>query len=134
MAIKIIVNQIGQHIVADVRQVENSDSGEVLAYLLKEPRILNYQALENGGLNIRMAPFCPASDENEFPYRTDHVASILEPRGDVAEQYRKLVYPEIDHQAAAEMRGEGTLEEILEDDDESGTDGSEERANDSELQ
>ena len=117
MAIKILVNQIGQHVVADIRQVENNETGEVLAYLLKEPRLISYQTGENGALTLRMAPFCPASDENEFPYRTDHVAAILEPRADVAEQYVKVAYPTVDYAAAAELKtGEGTLEEILEDD------------------
>jgi len=131
MAIKILVNQIGQHVIADIRQVENTDNGEVLAYLLKEPRLVTYQTGENNSLNLRMAPFCPASDENEFPYRTDHVAAILEPRNDVAEQYKKIVYPEVDHVAAAMTAKEGTLEEILESEDEPNDDGAEERVDDS---
>ena len=93
MAVKVLVNAIGQHIIADVKQVENTDTKEVLAYWVKEPRIATYSASEEGGLSLRFSPYCLISDESEFSIRSEHVVSILEPTDAVKESWEGAVYP-----------------------------------------
>ena len=43
MAVKLLVSQIGQHIIADVKQVENKETKEIIAYWVKNPRVVGYQ-------------------------------------------------------------------------------------------
>lgn len=93
MAVKVLVNSIGQHIVADTKQVENKESKEIVGYWLKEPRIGSYTRDDNGNINVSFSPFCIMSDENEFSYRANDVVAILEPRQDVVDSYIKLTAP-----------------------------------------
>ena len=51
MSIKVLINAIGQHLIADVKQVENSETNEVLAYWLREPRLISYSADDQGQLS-----------------------------------------------------------------------------------
>lgn len=93
MAVKVLVNSIGQHIVADTKQVENKESKEIVGYWLKDPRIGSYSRDEGGNINVSFAPFCIMSDEKEFSYRANDVVAILEPRQDVIDSYNKLTAP-----------------------------------------
>ena len=98
MAIKVLVTAIGQHIIADTKQVSRKDTEETVAYWVKEPRLVLYTRPEgeavDGGVSINFASYCLISDENEFSIAKDHVVSILEPRADVLQSYRERVYPE----------------------------------------
>ena len=94
MAVKVLVNAIGQHIIADVKQVENTETKEILAYWVKEPRVATYVSAEEGGVNLRFSPYCLISDEAEFSIRADNVVAILEPQAAVVESWTKAVYPE----------------------------------------
>ena len=97
MAVKVLVNAIGQHIVSEVKQVENKETGELIAYWLENPRMVNYVARtaeEGGGVTVNFANICPLSDENNFSVRADHIVSILEPREDVVTGYNGVVNPE----------------------------------------
>ena len=93
MAVKVLVTNIGQHIIADVKQVENKETKEVIAYWVKNPRVVSYQLDEQQQVNVNFGMFCIVSNENEFSLRADHVVSILEPREDVAERYEDIVNP-----------------------------------------
>ena len=98
MAIKVLVTAIGQHVIADTKQVSRKDTEETVAYWVKEPRLVLYTrpegGAEDGGVSINFASYCLISDENEFSIAKDHVVSILEPRADVLQSYRERVYPE----------------------------------------
>ena len=93
MAVKVLVTNIGQHIIADVKQVENKETKEVIAYWVKNPRVISYQLDEQKQVNVNFGMFCIVSNENEFSLRADHVVSILEPREDVTERYDEIVNP-----------------------------------------
>lgn len=96
MAIKVLVNALGQHIVAEVKQVENKETQELVGYWLENPRLVNYSPRgeeEGGGVNVGFGPLCPLSDEQAYSVRAEHIISILEPRADVVGSYNQLVAP-----------------------------------------
>ena len=93
MASKVLVTTIGQHIIADVKQVENKETKEVIAYWLKNPRTVSYSLDEEQQVNVSFGQFCLISNETEFSIRADHVVSILDPRPEVEERYLGIVYP-----------------------------------------
>lgn len=93
MAVKVLVTNIGQHVIADTKQVENKETKEVIAYWVKNPRIVSYQLDEQQQVNVNFGMYCIVSNESEFSIRADHVVSILEPREDVADRYDEIVNP-----------------------------------------
>ena len=94
MTVKILVTAIGQQIIAGVKQIENKETKELVGYWLSQPRLVQYQRDEDGQVGVNFGAYCLVSDENEFSLRSDHVVAILEPRDDVVEGYKKLVFPE----------------------------------------
>ena len=111
MAIKVLVNAIGQHLIADVKQVENTETKEVLAYWVREPRLVTYVRGENDDVRVRFQSYCVLSDENEFSIRAENIVSILEPKDDVAESYREVAYPSTP-EVTAEVSAEETDESV----------------------
>ena len=93
MTVKILVSAIGQHIIAGVRVVENQETQERVAYLLKEPRVIQYRPGEDGKTNLSLLPYCFASDENEFSISESHIVAVLEPREEIEKAYTEQVYP-----------------------------------------
>ena len=91
MAVKVLVNTLGQHIVADVKQVENKETKELIAYWVKYPRIAAYSRDEEGAIAVGFSPYCVLSDEQEFTVRTESVVAILEPRADVVTEYERII-------------------------------------------
>lgn len=105
MAIKVLINAIGQQLIADVKQVENSDTNEVIAYWLREPRVLHFVANEEGpGVNVRFLDTCIAAVNTEYSVRADHIVSILDPKEEIEKSYSDLVFP--DALASAVVEGE----------------------------
>lgn len=90
MAIKVLVNSVGQHIVADAKQIEEKESKKVIAYLVKDARVATYSRDEEGNINVGFAPYCIVSDEREFTLRAENIVAILEPRADVLEKYTEM--------------------------------------------
>ena len=93
MAVKVIVTAVGQHVIAEVKQIENKETNELVGYWLSEPRVVVYNRAEDNSVNIGFASYCLVSDENEFSMKADHVVSILEPRADVASKYAEVAFP-----------------------------------------
>ena len=93
MTVKVLVNQIGQHIIAATKQIENKETKEVIAYWLENPRVVGYAQGEDGQINVNFGAYCMLSDEAAFSIRADSIVSILEPREDVVERYTQLVTP-----------------------------------------
>ena len=91
MAVKVLVNTLGQHIVADVKQVENKETKELIAYWVKYPRVAAYSRDEEGAIAVVFSPYCILSDEQEFTIRTENVVAILEPRADVVTEYERII-------------------------------------------
>ncbi len=91
MAIKVLVNTLGQHIVADAKQVENKETKELIAYWVKNPRLAAYSRDEQGNLAVGFSPYCVLSDEQEFTLRVESVVAILEPREDVLSEYDRII-------------------------------------------
>jgi hypothetical protein len=121
MAVKVLVNAVGQHIVAEVKQVENKETGELVAYWLENPRLVNYSVRseeEGGGLSVNFGTMCPLSDEQAYSVRSEHIVSILEPRDDVAASYNDIVAPA---QAEAQVNIDGEGDESGADTAEDGT-------------
>lgn len=94
MSIKVIVTAVGQHVIADIKQIENKDTEEVVGYWLENPRVIAYSRKDEGdNVNIGFVNYCLVSDEQAFSMKADHVVSILEPRADVAAKYVEVVVP-----------------------------------------
>lgn len=91
MAVKVLVNTLGQHVVADVKQVENKETKDLIAYWVRNPRIAAYSRDEEGSIAVGFSPYCVLSDEQEFTVRTESVVAILEPREDVVTEYERIV-------------------------------------------
>ena len=111
MAVKVLVNTLGQHIVADAKQVENKETKELVAYWVKNPRLAAYSRDEEGNLAVGFSPFCVLSDEQEFTIRTDSVVAILEPRDDVLAEYERIVEGAVVTPVPAEEAAEALAEE-----------------------
>ena len=94
MAIKVLVTAIGQQVIADVKQVENKESKEVVGYWLTKPRVVTYQTDEEGNVGVNFGQYCLVSNESEFSIRAEHIVTILEPRPEVTERYSAIVNPE----------------------------------------
>ena len=94
MSVKVLVTEIGQHVVAEVKQIENKETNELVGYWLTEPRIVAYNRQEDGNVSVGFIAYCLVSDETEFSIKADHVVAILEPRDDVAAKYQKLAFPQ----------------------------------------
>ena len=109
MAVKVLVNAVGQHIVSEVKQVENKEDGSVVGYWLESPRIVNYAPRpeeEGGGITVNFGLMCPLTDEQAFSVRAEHIVSILEPREDVLKSYSDVVAP-AEGEGAVNVDGEG---------------------------
>ena len=94
MAIKILVNQIGQHIIADTKQVENKETNELIAYWVSNPRLVGYTRSEDDSIAVNFNNYCLVSDENEFTIKESNIVAILEPRDDVLQSYKSKVFDE----------------------------------------
>jgi hypothetical protein len=97
MAVKVLVTALGQHIVADAKQVENKETEELIGYWLDRPRLVSYSPTEDNdekGIAIQYLPYCILSDEQSFTIKADHIVAILEPRDDVATRYKEIVTPD----------------------------------------
>ena len=105
MTVKVLVNSIDQNIIAGVRQVTNTETEEVVAYWVREPRLISYVAdPENEGqISIRFVPLCIASDESEYSIRAESIVSILEPKAAIAESYRNHAFPEAEETVTPEV-------------------------------
>lgn len=91
MTVKVLVTSAGQQIISEVKQVENKESKEVIAYWVINPRVVTYNLTEEEQVNVNFAAYCLVSNENEFSIKADHVVSILEPRGEVLDRYNEVV-------------------------------------------
>ena len=94
MAIKVLVTQIGQQLLAEVKQVENKETKEIVGYWLTNPRTINYDQTEDGQVSVNFGTYCLVSSETEFSVRAEHIVAILEPREEVLERYSAMVEPE----------------------------------------
>ena len=95
MTVKVLVTALGQHLIADAKQVENKETQELVGYWLDNPRLVGYtRDDESGDIGIQYMPYCLISDEQSFTIRADHVVAILEPRDDVLSRYQELVTPQ----------------------------------------
>ena len=94
MAIKVLVTQIGQQLLADVKQVENKETKEIVGYWLSNPRTVNYDQSEDGQVSVNFGTYCLVSNETEFSVRAEHIVAILEPREEVLERYNTIIAPE----------------------------------------
>lgn len=103
MSIKVLINAIGQHMIADVKQVENTETNEVIAYWLREPRLISYTADEQGQVSVRFVTTCTVAVTTEYSVSASHIVSILDPREDVLEAYRAAAFPTVDGATTAEV-------------------------------
>ena len=93
MAVKVLVGLAGNQIIADTKQVENKETGELIAYWVINPQTINYSQNEDGSIALGFGTYCLVSDEKEFSIKESAVVSILEPKPEVLEAYLKKVNP-----------------------------------------
>ena len=94
MAVKILINALGQHTIADVKQVTNKETEELVAYWLREPRLISYRSTEEGQINIDLGSTCPVGVTTEYAVSHHHIVSILDPTKSMLEKYLEIVDPE----------------------------------------
>ena len=93
MAVKVLVNQIGQHIIADAKQVSRKDTEELIAYWVKNPKVVVYGTdEENSRVTVNFVDYCLVSDEAEHTINSNNIVAILEVRDDVLNAYNLKVY------------------------------------------
>lgn len=109
MTIKVLVNQIGQHIVASTKQIENKENKDIIAYWVTDPRLASYSVTEEGEINVQFAPYCLISDEKEFSIRAANIVAILEPSDQVKERYEQIVNPPVQEQEVTLDGGEDAV-------------------------
>ena len=102
MTVKILINNLGQHTIADVRQVSDKETEEILAYWVKEPRTISYRkAAEGEGVSVDFMSPCPVAVTTEYAVRADSIVSILDPVPQILEKYVEIVNA-VPAEAAAE--------------------------------
>ena len=93
MAVKVLVNQIGQHIIADAKQVTRKDTEDLVAYWVSNPKVILYgRDEESNSVTINFVDYCLVSDENEFTISSSNIVAILEPREQVLNSYKIKVF------------------------------------------
>jgi hypothetical protein len=97
MAVKVLVNAVGQHVLADTKQIENKETGDVVGYWVDQPRLVYYNQGEDGEVSVNFGSYCLISAESAFSIRAEHVVSILEPREEVVEAWKTAVYGPEEH-------------------------------------
>ena len=95
MAIKVLITEIGQHLIADVGQVTNKETEELIAYWVKNARVVSYRPVEGAqeAVSINFMDPCPLTAETEYAIAHQHIVSIVEPRPEVVESYLAAVNP-----------------------------------------
>lgn len=92
MSIKVIITPLGQQVIAEVKQIENKDTKQIVGYLLENPRLVSYQKGENEGeVAVNFAPYCLLSDDLEVSIRPEFATSIVTPRQEVIDNYSNVV-------------------------------------------
>lgn len=118
MAIKVIITPIGQQVIADVKQIENKDTNQVVGYLLSNPRVVSYQRGANEGeVAVNFTPYCLLSDDTEVTVRPETALSIVTPRQDVIDNYSNVVLKENDPEetpAQVEVVGNESSDSVVE--------------------
>ena len=94
MSVNILINSLGQHLIAETQQVNNKETGERIAYWVRDPRAVVYNRNEDGSVNIDFANPCPISSSTEYAIATHHIVSVLDPLPEVEERYQLVVAPE----------------------------------------
>lgn len=94
MSVKILINAIGQHLIADTQQVSNKETEELIAYWVRNPRAIVYNRTEDGSVTIDFANPCPITSSTEYAISSHNIVSILEPLPEVEERYLLVVAPE----------------------------------------
>lgn len=96
MAIKVLVNALGQHIIADVSQVTNKDTNELIAYWVKNARLISYELGEDDTTSLNLVDTCPIAADTEYAIAAQHIVSIREPQEAIARGYSERVSPNED--------------------------------------
>ena len=107
MTVKVLCTAVNQQIIADTKQIENKETNEIVGYWLSQPRTVQYNRDDDGNLGVNFGLYCLVSDEAEFSLRGDHVVAILEPRQDVLDAWKSLVYPEVEEEVVEGDEGFG---------------------------
>lgn len=96
MAIKVLINELGQHLVADVKQVTDTETKQLIAYWVKQPLLVSYTREDSspeGGLTINFVQPVPISADVEYAISAQHIVSILDPKPEVEKAYLDQVSP-----------------------------------------
>ena len=109
MTVKVLIGLAGNQIIADTKQIENKETGEVVAYWVRNPQTLNYTQNEDGSVGLGFGSYCLVSDETEFSIKESAIVAILEPKDEVVEAYNKKINPpEVDDETSVAPVEDGT--------------------------
>lgn len=109
MAIKVLINTLGQHLMADVKQVTNTETNVLVAYWVKDVRLISYSKSDEveGGVTINFLDPCPVASDVEYSIAETHIVSILDPKPEVLDAYLNRVLPEVPQDLEEVMKVEG---------------------------
>ena len=93
MSVKILINSLGQHLIADTQQVSNKETEELIAYWVRNPHAIVYNRTEDGNVVVDFAKPCPITSSTEYGIAPHHIVSVLDPLPEVEERYLLIVAP-----------------------------------------
>lgn len=79
MAVKIHIGIAGNQYIAETKQVENKETGEVVAYFAENPLSINYVQNDNGTVGLNFSAFCLASDDTTVTINKDAILALVDP-------------------------------------------------------
>jgi len=108
MSVKVLITAIGEHLVADVSQVEDTVSDQIVAYWVRNPRIVSYRT-QDGEITAGLVTYCTVAADTEFSLSAHHVVAVLDPKEDVLNIYNQVVYGNASNASDSEDGGEADL-------------------------
>lgn len=107
MTVKVLITAIGEHIIADASQVEDSVSDQVIGYWVKNPRLISYRNTD-GELVAGLAKYCTVASDTEFAFSSHYIVAVLEPKEEVLNTYNNVIYGNASSPADSEDGGENS--------------------------
>lgn len=95
--IRLILTRQGEHVIADIQEAVDKESGERKAYILTVPYTVqiaeqpdnpvDLDTFEDQEVKIRYRPWIPFTIDQRIAIETDYVVSIMEPAPSLLQTY-----------------------------------------------
>jgi hypothetical protein len=95
--IKLILTKVGEHVIADVQEAVDKETGDRKAYILTVPYTVqiaeqpesqvDLDTFEDQEVKIRYRPWCPFTIDQRIAIECDYVVSIMDPAPSLLQTY-----------------------------------------------